>query len=274
MVLSHVLEKGITMPKRRLGFGYDRVRSIIRLLKKSIENYSENHIEIQSALNDLEQYYQMHESEKFKLPDDIDEGIKELLRFKTTETIACFESTPNELFKQTDNFYDFAHSRHTVRWYSDETIDCEIIKKAVELAQTAPSACNRQSTNVYVVDTKHKKDEIFNIQNGSRGFGHLADKWILITTDMRCWGYTDRRDAYLDAGIFTQNLLYALHYYHICACTLNANMKICDIKRLRKIIGFSQSEIPVVFIAIGKAPEHFMVAGSQRINTVDICRFV
>ena len=55
MVTSHVLEKGITMPGRRNGFGYERVREIIEMNTSAIKKYTENHIEIQASLKDLEQ---------------------------------------------------------------------------------------------------------------------------------------------------------------------------------------------------------------------------
>ena len=37
IINSHVLEKGITMPGRRLGFGYERVRTIIEQGREHIE---------------------------------------------------------------------------------------------------------------------------------------------------------------------------------------------------------------------------------------------
>lgn len=274
LVTSHVLEKGISMPDRRYGFGYERVREIIKMNNSVIKNFSENHIEIQSSLNNLEQYLQIHESAGFKLPDDIASGIKNLLRYKKTETKACFESTPEKLFIETTSFYEFAHSRHTVRWFSDKKIDKCILIKAIELAQTAPSACNRQSVKVYVIDSDDKKAEVSKLQNGNRGFGHLADKILLITSDMKCWKYEHRYMAYIDGGIFVQNLLYALHYYKICACTLNAGLTVRERNKLQELIGYSPSEIPVVFICIGKAPEHFMVAGSQRKSVDKVCQFV
>lgn len=274
MVANHVLEKGITMPNRRLGFGYDRVRAIINRLNKYIPEYGSNYIEIQSTLKILEQYLHIHETQNFELPKDISTSIKNLLINKNLDTAICFESTPNNLFKPTNDFYEFAHSRHTCRWYSERSVDNDVLTKAIELAQTAPSACNRQSTKVYIVESKDKKTQVLELQNGNRGFGGNADKIILITADMSFWSYNRRTSAFLDAGIFTMNLLYALHYYKICACTLNAHLSISETKKLRAIINYQASEIPVAFISIGIAPEHMMIAGSQRIELNQILKIV
>lgn len=274
MITSHVLEKGLTMPKRRLGFGYDRVRAIIKRCNKCIHLYSEKHMEIQSALKDLEQYLQLHEKEGFNLPSDILVGAKTLLQYKCEETKDCFESAPEDLFIDAKDFCEFAYSRHSCRWYSDEEINHNVLIEAIMLAQTAPSACNRQSTRVYVIESKEKKQQVLHLQNGNRGFGHLANKIILITSDMKCWNYNNRTSAYLDAGIFTMNLLYSLHYYKICACTLNAHLTINQRTRLQKIVGYPESEMPIVFISIGKAPAHFQIAGSQRLKVESIYKFV
>lgn len=274
MITCHVIEKGLTMPQQRFGFGYAQMRSIIKRCSECIRLYSENHIEIQSALKDLEQYQKLHSERDFVLPADILSGIQKLLQYKHTDTISCFECTPNDLFKDTKDFYEFAKSRHTCRWYSDEKIDHETFIKAIALAQTAPSACNRQSTKVYIIEDNDKKQQVLQLQHGNRGFGYMADKILLITSDMRYWNYKMRPSAYLDAGIFTMNLLYSLHYYKICACTLNAHLSIKKRIKLQKIIGYSKTEIPIVFIATGKAPTQFMIAGSQRLETDYIYKFV
>jgi len=274
LVAGHVLEKGITMPERRMGFGYERVRSLIQSCLKAIGDYSNNHIEIQCTLKDLEQYLQIHQKANYQLPNDITTGIENLLQYKTIDTQPCYETTKEEYFKKTNDFFDFAHQRHSVRWYSEESIDKETLMKAIELAQTAPSACNRQSSRVYIVETEEKKEKILQLQNGNRGFGYLADIILLITSDMKCWNYQHRTSAYLDAGLFTMNLLYALHYYHICACTLNAHLSVIKRSKLREVVGYSKSEIPIVFISIGNPSSHFSITGSQRINTNQIFSFI
>lgn len=273
-IVSHILEKGITMPERRLGFGYDNVRGVIRRIKQIIIKYSSHHIEIQSAISDLEQYYKIHKEAKFELPADIDAGVNEILKYKQYETQPCFEITKGEFFKETNKFADFAKQRHSVRWYSDIPVTDDEIVKVIKLAQTAPSACNRQGTKVYVISTEEKKKEVLKLQKGNRGFGNKAERILLVTNNMNKYKYSNKDMAFTDSGIFTMNLLYALHYYKICACTLNAALSIKKERTLRKIIGYSKSEFPVVFISIGHATNKFMIAGSQRLKIEQIYKIV
>ena len=274
MVKTHIIEKGITMPGRRLGFGYERVRSLIAKSKRFISLYSNQSVEIQTAINDLEQYLEIHRESNFELPDDIRKGIEELLEYKSMDTVKCYPETSSHLFENTKDFAEFSVQRRSVRWYSDRKIDHETLAKVIELAKSAPSACNRQSVKVYIIESEEKKKKVLSLQTGNRGFGESADKLLLITTDQRCWETRELPLGYIDSGIFTMNLLYALHYHKICACTLNAILSIRNRKKLMKVIGYSESEIPVVFISIGYAPDTFMVPGSQRLNTEDLYSFI
>ena len=168
------------------------------------------------------------------------------------------------------DFEKFAYSRRSLRYYSDETVDTDDVIDAIRIAQTAPSACNRQATRVKIIQSKEAKEYVLSVQNGTRGFGNLADKILLVTTDMTNWAPVDRNSAFLDAGIFTMNLLYALHEKKIVACPLNADMNAQLFHDIHKKLNIPESEIPVCFITIGKAPKEFMVAKSPRLDTKDV----
>ena len=274
MIKTHIIEKGLTMPNRRLGFGYDRVRALINKTKRTIEYHSHESVEVQTTINDLEQYLLLHEQERYVLPNDISTSIRDLLKYKMIGTEKCYQANREDYFKKTDDFAVFSKQRRSVRWYSQEKINDETIKKCISLAQSAPSACNRQSIKVYVISDRDKKNAILDLQTGNRGFGNMADKIVLITSDQRCWTWRERSMAYIDAGIFAMNLLYSFHYYEICACPLNALMSIDNRKTLRQIVGYYKTEIPMLFISVGRAPEQFLIPGSQRKDSKDICQFV
>ncbi len=273
-IVSHVLEKGITMPNRRYGFGFERVRDIISRCNEIIERYGHNYVELQAALADLKQYLDIHKTANYELPKDISEGIEKLVPYLKINDGNCFTTTKGDFFKLASDFEDFAKSRHSVRWYADTPVDEDKLMSAISLAQTAPSACNRQATRVKIVSTPEQKRLCYTLQNGNRGFGDKADKWLLITSELGDWSHNYRFDPYLDAGIFTMNLLYALHYYGIVACTLNAHLSTEQRDELQKKLGYPESEVPVVFIAIGNPMDEFMVPKSRHLNTKDIVQMI
>lgn len=273
MVSSHVLEKGITMPKRRLGFGFARIREILKKCDFAIMNFGADSIEIQSTLNDIEEYDRIHKQYKFQLPNDIQKSIDKLLEYRLSKkNIFSLQFTPEQFFHNCESFSEFAQSRHTCRHYSNKNIEIERIRKCIRIAQTAPSACNRQSTFVYIIASEEGKSIVRKYQNGSRGFGEFADKFLLITTEQYAWDIRQEKSGFIDAGIFTMNLLYALHEEHICACTLNAHLYRKDMKKFHKELKINESHYPVLFIALGEPTEQFLIARSERLNLNDICK--
>lgn len=271
LVDSHVLEKGLTMPNRRLGFGQQRVRNLVKYINEYISNYDASPIQVQAALNDLAEYLAVHKKASFALPEDIVKGIENLMRYRLDEqenfSIPC---TAESYFVEDVDFEKFSFSRRSLRHYSNDKVDIDRVIDAIRIAQNAPSACNRQATRVKIIQSKEAKEYVLSIQNGTRGFGHLADKILLVSTDMSNWAPVDRNSAFLDAGIFTMNLLYE----HIAACPLNADMGSKLVKEIHKRLNIPMSEIPVCFITIGNASKEFLVANSQRIDIENVYSIV
>lgn len=271
LVDSHVLEKGLTMPNRRLGFGQQRVRNLVKYINEYISNYDASPIQVQAALNDLAEYLAVHKKASFALPEDIVKGIENLMRYRLDEqenfSIPC---TAESYFVEDVDFEKFSFSRRSLRHYSNDKVDIDRVIDAIRIAQNAPSACNRQATRVKIIQSKEAKEYVLSIQNGTRGFGHLADKILLVSTDMSNWAPVDRNSAFLDAGIFTMNL----HYKHIAACPLNADMGSKLVKEIHKRLNIPMSEIPVCFITIGNASKEFLVANSQRIDIENVYSIV
>ena len=274
MVMSHVLEKGITMPERRMGFGQPRVRDLLRHLDDIVSRWGSDSMEVQSTIADLKQYLDIHHDEGYALPSDIEDGIKKLIPMLTINDDNCYAETKENFFKPTNNFAEFADSRHSIRWFTNEPVDNDKLIAAIKLAQTAPSACNRQATKVKIIASEEGKKLCCSLQNGTRGFGEKADKWLLITTEVGAWSHMHHSSGILDGGIFVMNLLYALHYYGIAACPLNAHLQIKDKKKLQKTLGYPASETPVAFIVIGNAPERFMVPKSRRLSSNEIIQWL
>lgn len=272
LIMGHSVEKGITMPNRRYGFGYGVVRLLISLCNEYQTKYGTEKDAFQIALDDLREYLQIHKEASFELPKDIEGGITKLMTFKTVVNVDCKSVTKEEFFAYTD-FASFAHSRHTCRWFSDEEISDETIRSVIELANTAPSACNRQSVRVKCV-SGDKKNEILGMQNGNRGFGDHINKLLVVTFLQPFWEYDIQSAGYLDAGIYTMNILYALHYHKLCACTLNAHFEVKNISKVQQILNLSPWEVPTVFIGVGKPLEKMMIAKSERIDIGNVISFV
>ena len=83
-----MLEKGLTMPNRRLGFGQQRVRNIIKYVNEYIREYDANPVQVQATLNDLAEYLSIHKDALYNLPEDIVSGIENLMKYNNIHFIS------------------------------------------------------------------------------------------------------------------------------------------------------------------------------------------
>jgi len=263
----HVIEKGLTMPEPRLGFGFEIMKALIKhcnLYSTQICDSNSEHFF--HAISVIAEYKLFHDNNNFPLDEALFRSIDDILsKFGKAIPSMQISMTKEYYFKNIySSFEDFSNSRHSLRNFSG-SVELLLIEQAVKLAQNAPSACNRQPSRVYIIQNKNLINQILAIQNGNRGFGHLADKLIILTAELG--GYLslrERNDVYINGGIYAMNLLYALHYYQIGACSLNwCSMPDQDIE-LRKICDIKPSENILLMIACGRVPGKFQLTVSHR----------
>lgn len=268
----HVLEKGLTMPERRLGFGKDVVVRLMVLIRAYVERYGLENKQVCHAIGVLKEYRDLHRTELHACCESEEKFWRTLNAFLSdyaTVTVARqMHVTRDDFFSRIDcPFPEFAQSRHTVRNYTQESVPVDKIVEAVKIAMTAPSACNRQYVRVHCITDKDACAQLLSLQKGNRGFGHLANKVIVVTADIEGIDSTgERNDVYTNGGIFLMNLCYALHYCRIAHCILNWSRSEADDNAARELLGeqLKKSETIVAVLSCGVAPKEFDVAASPR----------
>lgn len=280
LMILHTLEKGLTMPNGRCGFGYDKIRQISSLVRQitPIESYSFELCYTRSILSEYETY---HAVRQYQLPAEIEvllSATKQLIGSSGKEMADATQLhfTADEFFPQEKKFSSFAISRHSCRNYSDRSIDKEIFIEVAKLANMAPSSCNRQSCRMHVVTEKETIGKVLEIQGGCRGFGHLATAVIVVTSDLHSFfDVQERAQPAINSGFFGMNILYALHDYGIGACVLNwSNTKKKDLILRNLVPTVGESEQIEFIISCGYTPKSFDVALSKRRPVEDCICFV
>ena len=271
----HVIEKGLTMPNRRWNFGHTKILPLIKDCHRFIDDYGADNDELRSAVGVLKTYLAEHATHDIDVPPTISGPIMELSqRVPDANPVEQKQRSREEHFSYINSaFSDFSLSRASVRNYSSKSIPIDELFRAVDIAKYAPSACNRQATRVYIVQERNKIDRILSHQNGNAGFGHLADKLIILTSDISSFRGADERNfAWMDCGIFAMNMLYALHSISIGACPLNAGISPARETKIREICEIPPEEIVCLFISCGYLPDVVCLANSERKRTEEIVR--
>jgi nitroreductase len=270
----HSLEKGLLFKKMKKSFAVYRINNLHTLLydKEVIENSSRSQIKVGYQI--MCQYYELHQ----KAGHDI-EGLFNKAQYDFYKSVlknnydACFNGTINwkkeDFFKANDaNFDQFAHSRKSTREFTGKKFSHDILQKVIELANTAPSVCNRQASNVYLLEDKSKIDSVLKIQAGFTGYSDNVNQLLILTNDRKYY-YTvgERNQLFIDGGVYLMNLLYSLHYHKIGNCPANWGKTYKDEKELTKVITLPESEKIICFIPIGKLEENFRTTLSERRST-------
>lgn len=260
----HIVEKGLTMPDMRLGFGREMILRLIAALNDFADKYGTDEPQFRDAVAVIAEYRKVHADAEFALDAERERAISSLLERVPVEPSRQIEMTRERYWADLDAPFEiFSASRHSVRNFSG-SVSVEQIRAAVALANNAPSACNRQYMRVHCVTDRETVRECLALQNGNRGFGHLADKLLVLTADLRAvWG-AERNDLYTNAGIYLMNLCYALHKNKVAHCMLNWSAPPPIDLALRKILNIPAPESVVVLIACGDVPEKFKLASSPR----------
>lgn len=242
LVQGHALEKGHAHENRRpTGFGHARVEQIQACLDEANE------------LGSIDEY--AHQIGVDAVAADRGEVVVEC---NDDDIFGVQFVTNDDMFAPVEGFPEFAAQRFSLRLYDypSAPVSVEAIKRAVEIAQTSPSACNRQCITAYWIPREYAHyDEIAQLQGGCEGFADNAAGLIALAADVKLFTHGEYPYMFLDAGIFSLNLAYALQSERIGSCLLNGALVSDKRKQAEKLIGCKPSEHLAMFVLVSKIPE-------------------
>jgi nitroreductase len=270
IALYHAIEKGICMPEFRYGFGNAVFKDLLDQLDFHIARYGYDYVYIGDALSVIHEYLLVHadclellDSKNVSRAHALQEKLKDSssVSFHMQDTLEAAQC-----FKNVDEFRDFALSRRSYRYFDGTSICTTKLIEAVSIARYAPSSCNRQSAHVHIYTDKKLISDLLDLQGGSRGYGHLGDILLLVTSNIQMTIHVNERHMpYVDGGIFYMSLLFALHSSRIACCPLNCYFPPVIEKKVRLISGIKESEAIVAMIICGNISGTIKAVKSPRL---------
>lgn len=262
----HRLEKGLALRDSRPGFGKKPIRDLIYALSRYQNRYAAKRTS-QIAVNSLSSYQNLQEDE-YKSPAIaafLDQWHHTTLA-RSTDEGGVKDVTKSDIHLHAKrDLKNFFTSRYSVRDFSDEPVAVELIREAIGMAQKTPSVCNRQAFRAHVLIEPTHIQKALSFQNGNRGFNHQVDKLIIVTTDLRAFvSAGERNQCWIDGGMFSMSLVYALHSLGLGTCCLNWSVNWYTDQSLRSVVNIESHEAIIMMIAVGHLPETFRVTHSPR----------
>lgn len=264
----HSIEKGLSCNKFRYGFGESNIVLLINLLKVYEKKYGVSDV-FNYSISTLNNYLTKHSENIDFSTVAIIRSYLNLNKIDVNENKSTKKLTKKEIIESSIlDFKSFANSRHSVRDYTDSEVPNELIIDAIEIALKTPSVCNRQGWKVRILQKAEYINALRENQNGNQNWGHLANKYLVITHDINSLNFPrERNQGYVDGGLFAMSLLYALHSKGIATCSLSASISRKQNSKLRKKINISNKENIIMFISVGNYKDEFIVPSSKRLET-------
>lgn len=251
----HQIEKAFTLPMPRRPFGsrvQDRLSGFTELARRTgLEPPS--HDAAAQALKALEEY---------NSGMDISEAIAPLCSSESS----LREPWSEELASR------FAH-RHSVRSFDlDAHVEDSVLWRSAELAGSSPSVCNRRPWRVRFLRSRALIDSVLDLQCGAGGFAQSVPVAAIVSFERSLFsGRGERRQGFVDGGMFAMNLVWALESHGVATCFLNWSKTNSQSDALRVLCDIPDSEEIVVLVALGYPPKTYRVARSPRRPVREFC---
>lgn len=173
----------------------------------------------------------------------------------------------------TSNISNIIKERRSVRKWTNDVINLELIKIFIETSLWAPSSCNRQPVRVIILDDK-QKDFIKNYFPGT--FWHTAPVQLLVLCNYSAYSANEIFFPYLDGSAFIQNMLLLLHEAGFGGCWLgfkkwNTKCEIfCDKKVFDEFYEYFNINTALVPISLVVAGKYELVPKSPPRQSLDV----
>jgi nitroreductase len=267
--LYHKIEKAMALPSPRPGFGRKWIPAdFIPLLLDYHNRYGCDEL-VGTCCTNLKSYVRFNTDLGVEMDDVYDLIMRALTRIRPSEPTpdgGVINVTASGIHAAAAiDFQTFVNNRHSIRDFTSEEVEMKVIENAIRIAQRTPSVCNRQAWHVYSI---HKSESILHAlryQNGNEGFKEKVKFLLMVTGDLSAMmNSSERNQIWVDGGMFSMSLVYALHSLKLGTCCLNLCHDAAGERQLREALKIAPNHSPVMMIAVGHIPESLRVPNSMR----------
>lgn len=276
LLQTHIIEKGLSLKNPRPGFGKEKIDELLFFLDSYIKKgYCTRNVYFGSAVSVIENYIE------FQRQNTINNSwMEEKLKYYKQHIGTEYKHLGGVISLKKEELPDFSQLpfdelfnwRYSLRSFHNSEVDIKKVIEAVHLARKAPSACNRQGGKAYIINDINLRSRVAKLHMGINGFGEQLSTFIIITSDVKCFGGAgERNQAFVDGGLFAMSVLMALHYKGLATIPLHWGVEKKTDAKLHKVVGIPASEAVIMLIGVGNYPDEFNVAKSCRRGMEDVC---
>lgn len=257
----HRIEKGLIMVPPRPIFAEDYIEETVHFLTRtsSRENFSAD--ELKWAFDVLELFFAtVSHSSKIS---SAEKKFREACRGRSNE--GALPTSPWVPYQKggavkpvvgPQVLGQFFEDRVSVRWFQDAPVPQQKVLRAVDMAATAPSACNRLPYRWILEFDPEGAASVAACAGGTAGFSHQIPAIAVLVGDLSAFSETrDRHLIYIDSSLAAMQFMLALQSMGLSTCSINWPDRSSSDKQLARLVTIERFEKVVMMIAIGVAKE-------------------
>lgn len=271
----HRLEKGLIMRPRREIFALSYLLETVLVYKEIINSRRFSVNEISWAEYIFEEYFSVVDCNH----PDIKNAYQTYIEI-CSETEKCHDAkVPYQYTKKAkhdigyNEFIDLCLARRSIRWFENKKVEDEKIYKAVAAALQAPSACNRQPYEFFMVQSQPLLSQLAKLPGGTAGFADNIPCLIAVVGDLSYYPQArDRHVIYIDGSLASMQFMLALETLGLASCPINWPELYTLDKKVSNLLDLPQYKRVVMFIAVGYPEQSGYVAYSEKKLPRDIIK--
>lgn len=270
IIEAHTIEKGLALPYPKPHFGQEKIRALLDMNRGW--QPPANDLSRSMLLGALRDYCATFAAIEPPDPALAKEVARFIDRSETADATGGVVVRAGGAIARSDHAIDFLKGRFSVRDFGADPLTTAQIDSVVELAQKAPSQCNRQSVRIHAYRDRAMISRLLTLQGGARGFVETVPTLLIVTSEITAWGGPQQRNQlYVDGGIYTTMLLLSLGAHGFASCPLNLAVTNSNERKIKASASIPARERLVVMIAAGHPPEGMIrAARSPRLAANDV----
>lgn len=277
LLIAHSFEKALCIEGCRNDFGTqkaDRLLDFLTLAAKdpSFDNHSYAFVESMAALENWLSRRVRHGLDCSKWQHGFESLAEqtsyEVGRIDLSDRSGIVSDSFAFVSDCDKNAINFINGRHSVRSFDSTPVPQETLTQVVELAQSAPSACNRQPSRLYFSGPKSAQ-VVSAAVRGNKGFEQSIFQWAVITADTSLFSCAEYDQWFINGGIYLQSFVLALKAYGIGSCIFQ--WVVGDLgKEMRSSLGISANEVIIAVVGFGYPKETFARPVARRMPVSEV----
>lgn len=161
--------------------------------------------------------------------------------------------------------------RRSTRWFKQQSVESEKIDTAIEMAALAPSACNRQPFQFYVMNQQNNAAEVAKMAAGTGGFAENIPTLIAVVGDLSAYPFErDRHLIYVDGALAAMQLMLAFETLDLSTCPINWPDIEFRERKIAKFLNLESHQRVIMLMAIGYAEKEGMIPYSSKKTTTSL----